>query len=407
MSKFVFDQEEMERSPMYQDIVKLPKTDLHCHLDGSLRIDTVLDLIKKNNFPYPIDKDELRAELVMDDLVLAENKSLEQYLEAFEITLSVLQTADALERVSYELAEDAAQENVKYMEVRFAPVLHTDRGLALEEITGAVCRGLAKAEKAYDIRTGVIVCAMRHYVPCGIVDNLMRSMPYASLDEASVIIANQTAKHTVAMAKKDHHIVGFDLAGGEAGNPAKRYTTAFYEIWNNFIPITVHAGEAVGAESIKESIHYLNAKRIGHGTNLFQDKTLMTYFMNERIPIEICITSNIQTCKELTSFEEHPLTHYLQNRLRTVICTDNRLMSNTTVSKELYLIARVFDLSMEEIKLIIAHGFNSAFYNVYHPDRANSYDAMRELRTRLLSDLKYFDVQEAVSEKWRKRSRED
>jgi adenosine deaminase len=407
MSRLIFDREEMEKSPLYQDIVRLPKTDLHCHLDGSLRLDTVLDLIRQDNFPYPVDRDELHAELVMDDLIDAEIKSLEKYLEAFEITLSVLQTAEALERVSFELAEDAAAENVKYLEVRFAPILHTNRGLGLEEITGAVCRGLEKAEKKYDIRTGIIVCAMRHYVPCEIMDNLMRSMPYASPEEGSVIMAIQTAKHTVEMAKKDHHIVGFDLAGGEAGNPARRYTPGFFEIWNSFIPITVHAGEAVGPESIKESVHYLNAKRIGHGTNLYQDRTLMTYFKNERIPIEICITSNLQTCSELRSFEDHPLTHYLQNRLRTVICTDNRLMSNTTCSKELYLVATAFNLTMEEIKLIIAHGFNSAFYNVYHPDKPNSYDAMRELRTRVLRDLKYFEVQDAMNEKWRKKGASD
>ena len=395
--------EHMEEDPLYEEILALPKTDLHCHLDGGLRLDTIMDLIKKQGIAYPVDRDKIRGLVVKDDMMFESKKSLVSYLEAFAITTSVMQDVKSLERVAYELCEDAAKENVRYLEVRFAPILHTNKGLNMEEVTSSVISGLSRAEKDFDIIVGLIICGMRHYVPCGIADDLLKSLPYATQKEVSDYLARQTAQHTVAMAKKDNHIVGFDLAGGEHGNPAKDYKKAFYYATNGYVPITVHSGEAVGAESIEQAVNYLHCKRVGHGTNLYKSKLLLTYFMNERIPMEICLSSNLQTCEELTNFEDHPFKYYLEHRLRTTICTDNRLVSNTTVSKELYIAAKFFNLDMDHIKLIIMHGFNSTLYNTYFPDSPNAYNAIRRMRNRAEKDLSYTEVKNNVSNQYSKK----
>lgn len=386
-----------ESDPVYQQILAMPKTDLHCHLDGSLRLDTVVDLIKSEGVSYPVDKKELAGQLIMDDMIYSEEKSLPRYLKAFDITLSLMQNEENIQRIAFELAEDAARENVRYLEVRFAPILHTNCGLSMERVTSAVCRGFAQAEEKYDIVTGVIICAMRHYASCGIEDNLMRSLPYGTPEMASILMAEQTALHAVDMAKKDHHIVGFDLAGAERDNPAKRYRDAFAAATKGYVPITIHAGEAFGPESIQQAVVQNHAKRIGHGTNLYKDPLLMTYVMNERIPLEICLTSNLQTNSDYYAYEDHPLRTYMKHRLRTTICTDNRLVSNTTVTKELYIAYRAFSLTLDHIKILITHGFNSALYNCYFEDSANSYSGLRKLRSAVSQELKYKEALDAVS----------
>jgi len=336
-------------------------------------------------------------------MMFEKNKSLVEYLEAFAITTSVMQDPVSLERIAFELCEDAAKENVKYMEIRFAPILHTNKGMTLEEITSSVIKGMERAEKEFDIVSGLIICAMRHYVSCGIADNLMKFLPYATHKEASIYLATQTAHHAVEMARKNHHIVGFDLAGGEWGNPAKDYKKTFRYVTNGYVPITVHAGEAVGAESIEQSVNYLHCKRIGHGTNLYKSQLLITYFMNERIPMEVCLSSNLQTCSELVNFEDHPFKYYLDSRLRTTICTDNRLVSNTTASKELYIAAKVFNVDLDQLKLIIMHGFNSTLYNCYFPDSTNAYNSLRRMRNRVEHEMDYSNVKINVLDKYSKK----
>ncbi|OQA13295.1 MAG: Aminodeoxyfutalosine deaminase [bacterium ADurb.Bin363] len=394
---------KMHEDPLYKQILALPKNDLHCHLDGSLRLSTIMDLIRKQEPAYPIDESKISGIVIKDDMMFQKEKSLVEYLRAFDITSSVLQDCDSLERVAYELCEDASKENVRYMEIRFAPILHTNKGMSLEDVTTSVLKGMEKAEKTFDIVTGLIICGMRHYVPCGIADNLLKSLPYSTHKEASIYLAMQTAQHTVEMAKQNHHVVGFDLAGGEDGNPAKTYKKAFYYVTNGYVPITVHAGEAVGAESIEESVNYLHCKRIGHGTNLYKNKLLLTYFMNERIPMEICLSSNLQTCSDITRFEDHPFKYYLEHRIRTAICTDNRLVSNTTVTKELYIAAKVFNLDMDHIKLIIMHGFNAALYNSYYPESQNAYNSLRKLRNKVEKELNYPDVKTKVTDEYSKK----
>ncbi|MCF7804908.1 MAG: adenosine deaminase [Candidatus Marinimicrobia bacterium] len=313
---------------------RLPKADLHCHLDGSLRIETILDLAEKSGVELPSsDPDILRKAVSVSD----ENESLEQYIEKFDITLSVLQTPEALERAAFELAMDAAEENTRYLEVRYSPVLHTDRGMRETETIDAVLRGLRRAESEFDIRTGVIVCGIRSISP-----------------DVSLRLAE------LAVAYKGKGVLGFDLAGAEENYPAKHHREAFYLTLNNNINTTLHAGEAFGPESIHQALHYCNAHRIGHGTRLKEDGDLLNYVTDHRIPLEICLTSNVQT-KSVPSFERHPIRLYYDYDVRVTINTDNRLISNTTLSREYELAHEYYGFTIEDFKEIIINGFKSAF----------------------------------------------
>jgi len=315
-------------------IKQMPKTDLHCHLDGSVRIDTILDLAKKQNVNLPTTNRRALKRLLQPGLKC---KSLVEYLRPFDITLSVMQEPEALSRIAFELAEDAAKENIWYLEVRYSPVLHTKKGMKLTEIVDAVLVGLRAAEKKYDIKTGVIICGMRNINP-----------------ETSLILAE------LATAYKNQGVVAFDLAGAEESYPAKHHKEAFYLILNNNINCTAHAGEAYGPESIHQALHYCGAHRIGHGTRLKEDGDLLNFVNDHRIPLEICLTSNIQT-KAAPSFEAHPLKFYYDYGLRVTINTDNRLISNTTMTKELHLAAKYADWNMNDLKNVIVSGFKSAF----------------------------------------------
>jgi adenosine deaminase len=315
-------------------IRKMPKTDLHCHLDGSMRVDTVIDLAKKQNVDLPsFDPKELKKVLVPG----INCKSLVEYLRPFDITLKVLQEAEALKRVAFELAEDAAKENIWYLEVRYSPVLHTQKGMKLTEIVDAVRFGLREAEKKYHIKTGIIICGMRNINP-----------------ETSLELAELT------VAYKNQGVVAFDLAGVEESYPAKHHREAFYQILNNNINCTAHAGEAYGPQSVHQALHYCGAHRIGHGTRLKEDGDLLNYVNDHRIPLEVCLTSNIQT-KAAPSFRKHPLKFYYDYGLRITINTDNRLISNTTMTKELHLAAKYANWNMEDLKTVIVAGFKSAF----------------------------------------------
>lgn len=317
-----------------EDILKMPKTDLHCHLDGSLRLATLIDLAREYKVELPTtDEEQLRNMLLCGRRV----DSLETYLKAFDITLRVLQDKDALSRVAFELAEDAALENVWYLEVRFSPLLHLQRGLRYAEIVDAVLEGLQRAQKKYKILTGLIICAMRHRPP-----------------------AESKYLAEVCVAYKNKGVVGFDLAGAEADNPAKDHQEAFSLVLSNNINCTIHAGEAYGPASIAQAIHYCGTHRIGHGTRLIEDGDLLNYLNDHRVPLEICLTSNLQT-NSVRSLDEHPFRFYFDYKLRVTLNTDNRLMSATTSTDELWLAAKHYDLSLNEIKDIIIHGFKSAF----------------------------------------------
>lgn len=313
----------------------LPKVELHCHLDGSLRIETILELAEKNKVKLPgaDDPDGLRKLLVVGE----NRRNLEDYLKAFDITLSVMQDEESLERIAYELVADAADENIRYLEVRYSPILHTRKGLRLTRIIDAVNDGLRRGEREFGVRTGVIICGMRNINP-----------------EISYQLAE------MAIAYKNRGVVAFDLAGAETDHPAKNHKEAFFLILRNNINCTLHAGESYGPESIHQALHYCGAHRIGHGTRLKEDGDLLNYVNDHRIPLEICLTSNVQT-RAVKSFEDHPLRFYYDYGLRTTVCTDNRLMSDTTVSRELYRAHVHLGFELDELMDLIIYGFKSAF----------------------------------------------
>jgi adenosine deaminase len=313
---------------------KLPKTDLHVHLDGSLRLETILDLAKKQQVTLPAaDADGLRRVMHLGENV----GSLVEYLKAFDVTLSVMQTEESLYRVAYELAEDAARENVRYMEVRYAPMLHTRLGLRLTSVVEAVLAGLREAHEDWGIESNVIVCGIRNISP-----------------ESSLEMAE------LAVAYKGRGVVGFDLAGGEDGHPAKHHKAAFQLVRDNNINCTIHAGEAFGPESIAQALHVCGAHRIGHGCRLREDGDLLHYVNDHRIPLEACPSSNVQTgaVRDLAS---HPLKLYQALGLRVTINTDNRLITDTTVSKELWLCNTKLGMPLRDIKSMIVAGFKSSF----------------------------------------------
>ncbi|MEZ4367588.1 MAG: adenosine deaminase [Kofleriaceae bacterium] len=311
----------------------LPKTDLHCHLDGSLRLDTILELAREQRVTLPATD---RAGL-FKLLHAADAGSLDEYLKAFDITLSVLQTEAALERVAYELAVDAHAENVRYLEVRYSPVLHTRLGLRPAQVVEAVLRGLRQAKRELGIRYGLILCAIR-------------SMGA----EMSLRIAE------LCVAFKNRGVVGFDLAGSEVNNPAKVHRHAFQLVIDNNINCTAHAGESFGPDSVHQAIHKCGAHRIGHGTRLVENGELLNYVNDHRIPLEVCPSSNLQT-KAATSWETHPVDFFVDYGLRVTINTDNRLITDTTVTKELWLCHQHYGWSLATIKEIIIAGFKSAF----------------------------------------------
>ena len=315
-------------------IKKLPKTDLHCHLDGSMRLESILDLAEKQKVKLPADHpDDLKKMIVCG----SHTKSLRDYLKGFEITLSILQKEEAISRAAFELIEDVARENVWYIEVRFSPILHTRKGLSLGRIIEAVLDGLKRGQRKFGTRFGLILCGMRNMNPR---------------------ITKQLAE--LCIAYKYQGVVGFDLAGAEEDFPAKHHREAFYLVLNNNINCTIHAGESYGPESIHQALHYCGAHRIGHGTNLKEDGDLLNYVNDHRIPLEVCLSSNVHT-KVVDSIENHPMRLYYDYGLRVTVNTDNRLMSDTTETRELFLAATKLNFSEDEIRDLIIFGFKSAF----------------------------------------------
>jgi len=314
-------------------IARLPKAELHVHLDGSLRPATMIELARAARVDLPTrDPEALRRYMVVDDA-----RNLVDYLARFEITIALLQTPEAIERVAWEMVEDAARDNVRYLEVRYCPRLSTRGGLALDEVTAAERRGLARGERDFGVRTGIIDCSLRHYDP-----------------EVSLEIAR------AAVRNRANGVVAFDLAGPEAGHPPSAHRAAFDCAAEGLLGITVHAGEAAGPESIAEAVHHCHADRLGHGTRLFEDPALQDYVRDRRIPIEINITSNLQT-RVVARAADHPVRRYLDAGLNVTLSTDSWLMSGVILTDEYWLAHRELGFSRPEIDRMILNGFDSAF----------------------------------------------
>jgi adenosine deaminase len=315
-------------------IQRLPKTDIHCHLDGCLRPATMIELADAQGVKLPT-----RQLAKLTHLLEAgrRTRSLADYLKIFDYTLSVMQEREALYRVAHELVEDAAAENIRHLEVRYSPILHRKKKLPFPDIVDPVIAGLADAGKRLGVSTGVIICGIRSMSP-----------------KTSIALAE------LAVAYKGKGVLAFDLAGQEKDYPAKAHREAFQLILKHNMNSTVHAGEAFGAESIGHALHYCGAHRIGHGTRLRENPDLMRYVNDHRIPLEVCLSSNVQT-RTVRNIREHPFHSYFKQGLRVTLNTDSRLISATTVTDELALAAKAFRLSPYEIKKIIINGFKSSF----------------------------------------------
>jgi adenosine deaminase len=312
---------------------RLPKAELHCHLDGSMRPETLIELAREYGIPVPYDSpDALRDYMLVNDA-----ETLEEYLARFEVTISVLQTAEAIERVAYELAEDAARDGVRYIEVRNAPILNSRKKLSVAESLDAQLRGLARAEQDFGIIARSIVIALR------------QMSPMVSLDIARL-----------AVAYHERGVVAFDLAGGELGFPASAHRMAFTYARENNLAVTVHAGEGDGADSVRQAVHACCANRVGHATRLIEDPALVQYVNDRRIGLEICLTSNVHT-GAAASYEKHPLRTYFDRGMNVSLNTDNRLMSGTTLTDEYLYAAKYLDFTFDELCTLALNGFESSF----------------------------------------------
>ncbi len=328
-------------------IQSLPKVLLHDHLDGGLRPQTIVELAKDQKYKKLPTTDA--GELADWFHRGAKRGSLPLYLEGFAHTCGVMQTEEALERTAYEMMEDMHKDGVVYVETRFAPVFHTDKGLHWDDVVNAVLKGLERGRKDFGVEFGIIICAMR---------NMKLSEEMAEL----------------AVDFRERGVVGFDLAGEEGGFPPKKHVDAFHYIQRENFNITIHAGEAFGKESIWQAIQWCGAHRIGHATRLIEDIALdkkdptkiikmgylAQYVLDKRIPLEICLISNVDT-GAAKSLEEHPFGIFYRYKFRVTLNTDDRLMSDTTMTKEFKVAQQVFKLGLDEMEKITINSMKSAF----------------------------------------------
>jgi len=308
-----------------------PKVELHVHLDGSLRPTTMLDLARELGVHLPADTPEALARA----LAGTSAKGLEQYLARYELTLSVMQSAAALERIAYEFVVDVAAEQVRYVEVRYSPLLHPS--LSIEDAIEAPLRGFARASAETGTKVGVIVCAIRTLPPA------------RSLDLA-----------TAAVDYRDAGVVGFDLAGAERGHGAADHRAAFALAARHGLACTCHAGEGDGPESIRQALHACGAQRIAHGTRLSEDPALLAEVIDRRIPLDMCITSNVHT-RAVESAAAHPLRRYLEQGVVVTLNTDGRLVDGVTLTDEYHLAHATLGLGREQLARVVLNACEASF----------------------------------------------
>ncbi|MEC8924301.1 MAG: adenosine deaminase family protein [Pseudomonadota bacterium] len=393
------------------DFIKaIPKADLHLHLDGSLRASSLIDMAKRASIELP----SYTEEGLFDQVFKSHYNNLGEYLNGFQYTCAALRNLENLEQAAYELAIDNQEEGVNYIEVRFAPqlLMNPAAGVTFDTIVHVVNDGLKRAKNEYNQQPsvqhgekppfdyGIINCAMRMFGKKGFSPYYTQLFQHLRDFEPMQVIrtaAMELVRASVRMRDDEGlPIVGLDIAGQEIGYPASQFKDVYEYAHENFLLKTVHAGEAYGAESIFEALTQCHADRLGHGYSLFspemtEDPTiedpkaygenLASYIADRRIAVEVCLTSNLQTNPSIGGIENHNFKHMLDNRLATVICTDNRLVSRTTVSNEYQLAVDNFDISLKRLKDMVAYGFKKNFF-------PGDYVAKREYAKK---NLAYFD----------------
>ncbi|MGM0508005.1 MAG: adenosine deaminase [Fusobacteriota bacterium] len=318
------------------DIDKLrnmKKAEIHIHLDGSVRIATILDLAKKNEIKLPADnKVNLKKYLQVNE----KDKSLVDYLKKFQLPIKVMQTKENIERISFELLEDLANRNYIYVEVRFSPVLHMEKGLSLDEVVESVLKGMEKAKNEYGIEYGLILSVMRH-------------------------MDRKTGMEILNLARdfKYRGVVGIDLAGDEENYPVDIFEKLFRVAKQYNIKYTIHAGEADGFKSVEKALD-IGADRIGHGIRAFEDENLLERIKDENITLEICPISNYQT-GVLKDFKDYPIMDFLEKGIRVSLNTDNQTVSNTNLIKEVEFLEKYFKISFEDVKKMVRNSILGSF----------------------------------------------
>jgi len=356
-----------------EEIIKsAPKVMLHDHLDGGLRPETIVELAKDYKYKKLPTTDP--GELA-DWFHRGANKgNLVEYLQGFEHTVALMQTKDSLKRIAFEMMEDMANDGVCYVETRFAPVFHNEKGLHYDDVIEAVLEGLELGKEKYGVGYGLILCGMR---------NMEDTLEIAEL----------------AVNFRNNGVVGFDLAGEEGGYPPKKHIDAFQFIKRANFFITIHAGEAFGKESIWQAIQFCGAHRIGHATRLTEDIAfdkdgnmvslgeLAQYVLDTRLPLEICLLSNVHT-GAVDKLENHPFIKLFRQKFRVFLNTDDRLMSDTTLTKEYLTATELFDISLDEIEKLNINAMKSAFIP-YNERLKYIYDVIKpgyqQIREKLLS----------------------
>ena len=403
-------------------IAALPKSDLHVHLDGSLRIETLIELARSRKVKLPSSTPDGLRRLVFKRAY----KNLPEYLKGFEFTVACLQDAEALERCAYELCWDCREENVFYVEMRFAPQLHVRGEFDVGQVLRAVGRGLARAERDINktaearsgevpqFHAGIIVCALRHFEPVFSEHyaSYFAALPNAPREEIYGLASLELARAAVR-AREEHGVpvVGFDLAGQERGFPAKDHMAAYALVHDHFLGKTVHAGEDYGPESIFQAITDCHADRIGHGTWMFstrhiQDRAikdrkafvdaLVRYVADRRVTLEVCLTSNQQTIPELReNLGRHPFRHMRKAKISVTLCTDNRLVSRTTVTDEVCKAVETFKLTPKELKNVLIYGFKRSFYRGTYPEKRRYIRSVLDHLEAVMLD-QGFDVREGA-----------
>jgi adenosine deaminase len=315
----------------------LPKIELHCHLDGSVRPETIIDIAKEEGISIPYyDTENIRKEVTAP----SECKSLDEYLKRFEIPILVMQSKDSLRRITFELLEDSAKENVKYIEVRFAPLLHVKKGLTLEEVIESVISGIRDAEEKYDIKGNVILSCMR----------------FMTADKAFEVV--EAGRKYLSKG-----VVAIDLCGSEGEGFCQKFIEPIAIAREYGYRVTIHAGETGIGKNVLEAVELLGAERIGHGVFIKDCAKAYCIVKDKGITLEMCPTSNIQT-KAIDTFKNHPIYDFYNDGIRVTVNTDNRTVSDTNMTKECDILLREFSITFEEYKQIYLNSVDAAFVDL-------------------------------------------
>lgn len=315
-------------------IMELPKVELHCHLDGSVRPSTIIDLAKKQGKDLPTwDEESINEKMIAP----MECENLEEYLERFDLPVLVMQTKDSLQRIAYELMEDGAKENIKYMEIRFAPTHHTKEGLSIQEVIQSVVNGVKAGEKDFDIKGNVII-------------SMLRFLPPSTADEVIEKSREFLGRGVVAV----------DLAANEDPGFSHHYVDAFKRARQYGFKVTIHAGEQGCGQNVYDAVTLLDAERIGHGVYIKNHKEAYELVKEKAIIIEACPTSNVQT-KAVTALNDHPVCDFSHDGIKVTINTDNRTVSNTTMSREIERVHSSLNMSKDEYTKMYMNAVDGAF----------------------------------------------